>query len=248
MIFYPAIDLKEGRCVRLVQGEMATATVFSESPGEQAQAFAAAGCDWLHVVDLDGAFAGRPVNTAAVEAILSSCGLRVQLGGGIRTMATVREWLARGVHRVILGTAAVRDPDFAEEACRSFPWRVAIGIDARDGRVAVGGWAETTDLSALEVALRFQPAAPAAIIYTDISRDGAMAGPNGEATVALAREVATPVIASGGVSSMDDLAELKRCGEGILEGVICGRAVYEGRVDPRAAVALLNDEGRAGEC
>ncbi|TVR99748.1 MAG: 1-(5-phosphoribosyl)-5-[(5-phosphoribosylamino)methylideneamino]imidazole-4-carboxamide isomerase [Rhodospirillales bacterium] len=239
MIFYPAIDLKDGRCVRLVRGEMESATVFNERPGEQAVLFAAAGCTWVHVVDLDGAFAGRPVNTAAVEAILRCRNIKVQLGGGIRNMDTVRQWLDRGVHRVILGTAAVYDPAFAMAACQIYPGRVAIGIDARDGLVAVEGWSDTTRIPVLQVAERFQPAEPAAIIYTDIARDGAMEGPNIEATLALARAVTTPVIASGGVASMADLRALRQAGEGVLDGVICGRAVYEGHVDPAAAVALL---------
>jgi phosphoribosylformimino-5-aminoimidazole carboxamide ribotide isomerase len=239
MIFFPAIDLKDGRCVRLVRGEMGSATVFGEVPAAQAAEFWEAGCTWLHVVDLEGAFAGRGVNTAAVDAILQAFPGKVQLGGGIRTMASVRQWLERGVHRVILGTAAVNDPEFVTEACRVFPGRVAIGIDARDGRVAIEGWADTTEASAVEVALRFESVRPAAIIYTDISRDGAMEGPNVEATLALARAVDTPVIVSGGVSSMDDLVAIRSQGADILEGVICGRAIYEGRVGPHAAVSLL---------
>lgn len=242
MIFFPAIDLKDGHCVRLVRGEMESATVFNESPGAQAALFAAAGCTWVHVVDLDGAFAGRPVNTAAVEAILACRDIKVQLGGGIRNMDTVRQWLDRGVHRVILGTAAVYDPAFAMAACEAHPGRVAIGIDARDGLVAVEGWSDTTRIPALQVAERFQPATPAAIIYTDIARDGAMEGPNIEATLDLARAITTPVIASGGIASMADLRALRQAGQGVLEGAICGRAVYEGTVDPVAAVALLTSE------
>jgi phosphoribosylformimino-5-aminoimidazole carboxamide ribotide isomerase len=239
MIFFPAIDLKDGCCVRLVRGEMDSATVFGETPGPQAAAFWEAGCSWLHVVDLDGAFAGRPVNTAAVDAILRASPAKVQLGGGIRGMATVRQWLDRGVHRVILGTAAVNDPDFVREACLAFPGRVAIGIDARDGRVAVDGWADTTEVSAFDVAFAFEDAGPAAIIYTDISRDGAMSGPNIESTLMLARAVRTPVILSGGVSGMDDLRAIRAQGAGVLEGVICGRAIYEGRVNAEAAASLL---------
>jgi phosphoribosylformimino-5-aminoimidazole carboxamide ribotide isomerase len=242
MIFFPAIDLKDGRCVRLVRGAMDSARVFGEVPAAQAAVFWEAGCTWLHVVDLEGAFAGRAVNTAAVDAILEAFPGKVQLGGGIRTMASVRQWLERGVHRVILGTAAVNNPEFVTEACRSFPGRVAIGIDARDGRVAVEGWAEATGASALDVARRFETVRPAAIIYTDISRDGAMAGPNIEATLALALAVSTPVIVSGGVSSMDDLVAIRDAGAGIFEGVICGRALYEGRVGPEAAVSLLAPE------
>lgn len=239
MIFYPAIDLKDGRCVRLVRGEMDTATVFSDDPARQAEAFAAAGCHWLHIVDLDGAFAGRPVNTAAVEAIVAATKLRVQLGGGIRDLGTVARWLDKGVERVVLGTAAVNDPGFVKTALRSFPGRVAIGIDARSGWVAVEGWADVTEVTALQVALRFERDAPAAIVYTDISRDGTLEGPNIEATLTLARATSTPVIASGGISSMEDLLALKSSGEGLLDGAICGRAIYEGRVDPAGAVALL---------
>ena len=247
MIFFPAIDLKDGRCVRLVRGEMDSATVFAEVPAAQATAFWEAGCTWLHVVDLNGAFAGRPVNDAAVDAIVQAFPGKVQLGGGIRTMASVRQWIGRGVHRVILGTAAVNDPEFVKEACRTFPGRVALGIDARDGRVAVDGWADTAEVSALEVALRFEDVQPAAIIYTDISRDGAMAGPNIEATLALAQAVQTPVIVSGGVSGMNDLVAIRNAGAGILEGVICGRAIYEGLVGPQAAVGLLAPDARAAE-
>jgi phosphoribosylformimino-5-aminoimidazole carboxamide ribotide isomerase len=209
MIFFPAIDLKDGCCVRLVRGEMDSATVFNESPAAQAAAFREAGCSWLHVVDLDAAFAGRPVNTAAVDAILRAFPGKVQLGGGIRDMATARQWLDRGVHRVILGTAAVNDPAFVRDACLAFPGRVALGIDARDGRVAVDGWADTTEMSAFEVAFAFEDVGPAAIIYTD------------------------------GVSGMDDLHAIRAEGAGVLEGVICGRAIYEGRVDAKAAVSLL---------
>lgn len=243
MIFFPAIDLKDGKCVRLVRGAMDTATVFNDSPAAQAAAFAGVGCMWLHVVDLDGAFAGRPVNTTAVDAILKAFPGKVQLGGGIRTLGSVRSWLERGVHRVILGTAAVNDPVFVTEACRAFPGRVALGIDARDGLVAVSGWADTTEVSALDLARRFEADKPAAIIYTDISRDGAMSGPNIEATLALARAVQTPVIVSGGVASIDDLIAVRNQGSGLLEGVICGRALYEGRIDAAAAVELLAANG-----
>ncbi len=238
MILYPAIDLKDGQCVRLLRGDMAAATVFGPDPAAQARAFVAAGCRWLHLVDLDGAFAGRPVNGAAVEAILAAVTVPVQLGGGIRDRATAEGWLAGGAARVILGTAAVRDPDFVRELARSHPGRVAVGIDARGGRVAVEGWAETTDMAATELARRFEDAGVAAIVYTDIDRDGAMAGPNVAATAALARAVAIPVIASGGVASLDDLAALKACGEA-LDGVICGRALYEGKLDLGAALRLL---------
>ena len=241
MKFYPAIDLKDGACVRLLRGDMDAATVFNDDPAGQAAAFEAAGCEWLHVVDLNGAFAGRPVNETAVERIVERVGMSVQLGGGIRDMGTIEGWLVRGVDRVILGTVAVRDPSLVQEACRKFAGRVAIGIDARDGRVAVEGWAETSEITVLDLAKRFEDAGAAAIIHTDISRDGAMQGPNVEATVELAEAVAVPVIASGGVSSMDDLRRLKAASKGRLDGVISGRAVYDGRIDPAAAVALLED-------
>jgi phosphoribosylformimino-5-aminoimidazole carboxamide ribotide isomerase len=239
MILYPAIDLKDGQCVRLVKGEMDAATVFSDDPGAQAKSFAEAGFAWIHVVDLNGAFAGRPVNGAAVESILSQATIPVQLGGGIRDMATIADWLARGVARVILGTVALRDPALVRTACREFPGKVAVGIDARGGRVAVEGWAETSDTSALELASAFEDAGVAAIIFTDIDRDGAMAGPNVEATAALARQISTPVIASGGVSGHADLAALKAVEDAGIEGVICGRALYDGRIDAETALALL---------
>jgi phosphoribosylformimino-5-aminoimidazole carboxamide ribotide isomerase len=223
---------------------MESATVFNEDPAGQARSFEAAGCRWLHVVDLNGAFAGRPINGVAVDMILDAVHIPVQLGGGIRDMKTIAGWLELGVTRVILGTAAVRDPALVQEACSTFPGRVAVGIDHRDGRVAVEGWSEVSETTALELAKRLEGAGASSIIYTDISRDGAMEGPNVEATVALAKAVSTPVIASGGVSSMDDLAALKRAGEGIIEGVICGRAIYDRQVDPAAAIALLDGKGR----
>ncbi len=238
MILYPAIDLKDGNCVRLLRGEMDQATVFGTDPAAQARAFAAEGAEWLHLVDLNGAFAGAPVNGAAVEAILAAVELPLQLGGGIRTMAQVENWLDRGVSRVILGTAAVRDPALVRAAARAHPGRVAVGIDARDGMAAVEGWAETTDIGAADLARRFEDAGVAAIIYTDIDRDGAMQGPNVAATAALARAVAIPVIASGGVSSMADLEALRESGAP-LNGVISGRAIYEGRIPLAEAVALL---------
>ncbi|MEM6439255.1 MAG: 1-(5-phosphoribosyl)-5-[(5-phosphoribosylamino)methylideneamino]imidazole-4-carboxamide isomerase [Pseudomonadota bacterium] len=238
MILYPAIDLKDGQCVRLLRGEMDAATVFNDDPAAQARAFEAAGCAWIHLVDLDGAFAGRAANRAAVEAILAAVEAPVQLGGGIRDMAAVDGWLSAGVRRVILGTAAVRDPDFVRAAARAHPGRVAVGIDARGGRVAVEGWAETTDIEALDLARRFEHAGVAAIIFTDIDRDGAMQGPNIEATAALARAVSIPVIASGGVSSLDDLRALK-ASDAPLDGVISGRALYDGRIDAAEAAALL---------
>ncbi|HVL21744.1 MAG TPA: 1-(5-phosphoribosyl)-5-[(5-phosphoribosylamino)methylideneamino]imidazole-4-carboxamide isomerase [Amaricoccus sp.] len=238
MILYPAIDLKDGQCVRLLRGDMAAATVFGDDPAAQARAFAAAGCAWLHIVDLNGAFAGRPVNGAAVSAILGAVGVPVQLGGGIRDRAAIDAWLEAGVARVILGTVALREPELVRAAARANPGRVAVGIDARDGMVAVEGWAETSDVTATDLARRFEDAGVAAIVYTDIDRDGAMQGPNVAATAALARAVAIPVIASGGVSSLDDLRALKASGAP-LDGVISGRALYEGKIDLGAAVRLL---------
>ncbi|TWB41968.1 1-(5-phosphoribosyl)-5-[(5-phosphoribosylamino)methylideneamino]imidazole-4-carboxamide isomerase [Nitrospirillum pindoramense] len=240
MIIYPAIDLKDGACVRLVRGDMDQATVFNTDPADQAARFAAQGFEWLHLVDLNGAFAGRPVNGDAVAAILDRVKLPVQLGGGIRDLATIEDWLKRGVERVILGTVAVRDPELVKQACRLFPGRVAVGIDARDGRVAVEGWAEASDITALDLALKFEDAGVAAIIYTDIDRDGALGGVNVEATADLASHLTTPVIASGGVSSIADLTALKRQEDTGITGVICGRALYDGRIDPVAALALLN--------
>ena len=238
MILYPAIDLKDGNCVRLLRGEMEAATVFGTDPAAQARAFVDAGCRWLHLVDLNGAFAGHPVNAGAVEAILAAVDVPVQLGGGIRDRATLEGWLEKGIARVILGTAAVRDPEFVRDAARAFPGRVAVGIDARAGRVAVEGWAEATDLEATDLARRFEDAGVAALVYTDIDRDGAMEGPNVPATAALAHAVSIPVIASGGVSSIEDLRALKACGAP-LDGAISGRALYEGRIDLREAVRLL---------
>jgi len=237
MILYPAIDLKDGQCVRLLRGEMDAATVFSDDPASQAAAFETAGCDWLHLVDLNGAFAGRPVNEAAVEAILARITVPAQLGGGIRDMATIEGWLSRGLARVILGTVAVENPDLVRKAARAFPGQVAVGLDARDGRVATRGWAEETDLEVTDLARRFEDAGIAAIVYTDIARDGAMGGPNVAATEALARAVSVPVIASGGVSSLDDLATLR--GTGVIAGAISGRALYDGAIDLAQALALL---------
>ena len=243
MRFYPAIDLKDGDCVRLYKGEMDAATVYGGDPAAQARAFAAAGCDWLHVVDLNGAFEGRPVNGAAVDAILAAGGQKVQLGGGIRNREMIEAWLGKGVARVILGTAAVKDPGLVMEGCKSFPGRIAVGIDARDGRVAVEGWAEAADVTALDLARKFEDAGVAAIIYTDIDRDGAMEGPNVAATVELAEAVQIPVIASGGVSSMDDLRALRDAGRGLLDGVISGRALYDGAIDAAEARSLLAEGG-----
>lgn len=238
MILYPAIDLKDGNCVRLYKGEMDQATVFNDNPAAQAKAFEDAGCDWLHLVDLNGAFAGAPVNDAPVDAILKQCTVPAQLGGGIRDIATIERWIGKGLARVILGTVAVRDPGLVREAARLFPGKVAVGIDARDGMVAVEGWAETTDITALDLARKFEDAGVAAIIYTDIDRDGAMQGPNVEATAALANAVSIPVIASGGVSSIGDLHALKECGAP-LNGVISGRALYDGAIDVAEGAALL---------
>lgn len=237
MILYPAIDLKDGQCVRLLRGEMAAATVFNDDPAAQAAAFQAAGCDWVHLVDLNGAFAGAPVNAAAVEAILARVSVPCQLGGGIRDMATIEGWLGRGLARVILGTVAVENPDLVRQAARAFPGQVAVGIDARNGRVATKGWAEETDVMVTDLARQFEDAGVAAIIYTDIDRDGAMGGPNIAATEALARAVSIPVIASGGVSSMADLMALKATG--VIAGAISGRALYDGAIDLTAALAAL---------
>ena len=241
MILFPAIDLKDGQCVRLFQGDMDQVTVFGDDPAAQARDFAAAGAKWLHVVDLNGAVSGRPVNEDAVTAILDAVDIPVQLGGGIRDRDTIEFWLERGVRRVILGTIAVRDPALVEQASRKHPGRVAVGIDARDGMVAVEGWTETSATTALDLAKRFRDSGLAVIIYTDISRDGAMQGPNIEATVELARAISVPVIASGGVSSMADLEALKKAGQGLLQGVISGRALYDGRIDLAAAIGLLEE-------
>ncbi|WP_187640330.1 1-(5-phosphoribosyl)-5-[(5-phosphoribosylamino)methylideneamino]imidazole-4-carboxamide isomerase [Bosea sp. F3-2] len=239
MILFPAIDLKEGRCVRLKQGDMAQATVFNDDPAAQAAAFEAQGFQWLHVVDLDGAFAGKPMNAAAVEAILKRVAFPVQLGGGIRDMKTVAGWLEKGIRRVIIGTAAVRDPGFVREAAKEFPGQVAVGIDARDGFVAVEGWAETSSLAAADLGRRFEDAGVAAIIYTDIARDGMLEGINWDGTIALAKAVSIPVIASGGLASMADIERLCADDAAILEGAITGRALYDGRIDPAAALARI---------
>jgi len=238
MILYPAIDLKDGQCVRLLKGDMDKTTVFNDNPAAQAKAFEDAGCEWLHMVDLNGAFAGEPVNGAAVEAILAALTIPAQLGGGIRDMATIEGWLEKGLQRVILGTVAVENPDLVREAAKRFPGHVAVGLDARNGMVATRGWAEETDLEVTALARQFEDAGVAAIIYTDINRDGAMQGPNIDATAALANAVSIPVIASGGVSSMADLKALKSCGAP-LDGAISGRALYDGQIDLAEAVALL---------
>ncbi|MBS9477464.1 1-(5-phosphoribosyl)-5-[(5-phosphoribosylamino)methylideneamino]imidazole-4-carboxamide isomerase [Ancylobacter radicis] len=239
MILFPAIDLKDGKCVRLQQGDMARATVFNHDPAQQAAQFEAQGFRYLHIVDLDGAFAGKAVNAGAVERILETIAMPVQLGGGIRDLAAVEGWLGKGITRVILGTAAVRDPAFVKEAARRFPGRVAVGLDAKDGRVAVEGWAETSDLTALDLARRFEDAGVTAIIYTDIDRDGLLKGLNLDATIALAEAISIPVIASGGLASLDDVKALLEPRAAKLEGAITGRALYDGRLDPRAALALV---------
>jgi phosphoribosylformimino-5-aminoimidazole carboxamide ribotide isomerase len=239
VILFPAIDLKEGLCVRLEQGDMTRATVFNRDPAEQAHAFEQAGFEYLHIVDLDGAFAGRPVNAGAVERILDAISIPVQLGGGIRDMATVEGWLGKGVTRVIIGTAAVRDPVLVREAAARFPGRVAVGLDARDGNVAVQGWAESSELSALDIARRFEDAGVAAIVYTDISRDGMLKGLNLDATIALAEAVSIPVIASGGLASIADVEAMLAPRARKLEGAIAGRALYDGRLNAAEALAVL---------
>ena len=239
VIIFPAIDLKGGECVRLVRGDMAQATVFNVDPAAQARAFALQGFDHLHVVDLDGAFAGMPVNAQAVENILRAVTMSVQLGGGIRDMKTVRGWLDKGVSRVIIGTAAVRDPGLVREAARLYPGRIAVGIDAREGRVAVEGWAKTSDISAVELGRRFEDAGVAALIYTDIARDGALKGLNVEATLALAEAVSSPVIASGGLASIDDVKRLLAPDCARLAGAIAGRALYDGRLNAAEALAMV---------
>jgi len=239
LTLYPAIDLKDGACVRLRRGAMDDATVYSSDPGAQAKAWQDAGCQWLHVVDLNGAFAGRSVNTPAVAAILAAAKVPVQLGGGIRDMADIERWLQAGVRRVILGSAAAKTPELVPGACRAFPGQVAVGIDARGGFVATDGWAETSTVPATELALRFEDAGVAAVIYTDIGRDGMLTGLNLDQTFALAARLRSPVIASGGAGSLADLQALRDQAPANLEGVIVGRALYDGRIEPKAALALL---------
>jgi phosphoribosylformimino-5-aminoimidazole carboxamide ribotide isomerase len=242
VILFPAIDLKGGECVRLKLGDMASATVYNSDPGAQAKAFEDQGFEWLHVVDLDGAFEGRSVNGAAVEAILAATKNPVQLGGGIRNLAHIENWLRHGLARVILGTIAVRDPALVKEACKLFPGKIAVGIDARNGKVAVEGWVEESELGAIELAKRFEGAGVAAIVYTDIDRDGVLAGINWDATIALADAVSIPVIASGGLASLDDIRRMTRPDARKLEGAISGRALYDGRIDPREALAILRGQ------
>ena len=239
MILFPAIDLKDGNCVRLRQGDMDQATVFSTDPAAQARAFEAQGFEWLHLVDLDGAFAGKPVNALAVAQILEAVRIPAQLGGGIRNLATIEAWLGEGIARVILGTVAVRDPALVREACAKFPGCIAVGIDARDGKVAIEGWAETSELSALELARRFEDVGVAAIVYTDIARDGVLQGLNLEATASLANAISIPVIASGGLASIEDVRKLLAPDYAMLAGAIAGRALYDGRLDAAEALTLI---------
>lgn len=239
MILFPAIDLKDGQCVRLKLGDMGQATVYNDDPAAQARAFEALGFPWLHVVDLNGAFEGRSVNGSAVERILTAVGMKVQLGGGIRDMAGIAGWLERGIARVILGTVAVRDPALVREACRAFPGKIVVGIDARGGKVAVEGWAEASELDAVTLAKKFEDAGVAAIVYTDIDRDGVLKGINFDATLGLAQAVSIPVIASGGLAGMDDIERLASPECRILEGAISGRAIYDGRLDPKLALARI---------
>jgi phosphoribosylformimino-5-aminoimidazole carboxamide ribotide isomerase len=241
VILFPAIDLKDGQCVRLEQGDMARATVFNLDPAAQARAFESQGFEYLHVVDLDGAFAGKPMNAAAVEAMLKAIALPLQLGGGIRDLRTIEAWLANGIARVIIGTAAVRDPALVKDAAKTFPGRVAVGLDARDGKVAVQGWAETSEVTALEIARRFEDAGVAAIIFTDIARDGLLKGLNLDATIELAESISTPVIASGGFASIEDVRALLAPRAKKLAGAIAGRALYDGRLDPATALALIRN-------
>ncbi len=239
MYLLPAIDLKEGKCVRLKQGDMNQATIFNDDPAKQAESFASEGAEWIHLVDLDGAFAGRPVNAAAVEEILKAVDVRIELGGGIRSLETIEMWLKKGVSRVILGTIALRDPDFVKRACLEFPNQIAVGIDAKNGFVAVEGWAETAQMTAVDLAKKFESAGVSAIIYTDVARDGVLSGPNLATTVQLARSVSTPVIVSGGVSSLDDIRACKAEEKNNIIGVIAGRAVYDNRFTVREAVDVL---------
>ncbi|MBR1777482.1 MAG: 1-(5-phosphoribosyl)-5-[Alphaproteobacteria bacterium] len=240
MYLLPAIDLKEGKCVRLKQGDMTQSTVFNNSPAKQAELFAEQGAEWIHVVDLDGAFAGKPMNAAAVKQILQAVDVKIELGGGIRSLETIRFWLEQGVARVILGTAALRDPKLVRAACRDFPGKIAVGIDAKGGFVAVEGWAETSTIKDIDLARQFETAGVSAIIYTNVARDGVLQGPDLDSTLNLAKTVSIPVIVSGGVSSLDDIKACKKAG--VFEGVIAGRAIYEGRFTVSEAIALLEEK------
>jgi phosphoribosylformimino-5-aminoimidazole carboxamide ribotide isomerase len=244
MIFFPAIDLKDGQCVRLLRGEMDQATVFGNDPAVQARIFQDAGCSWLHLVDLNGAFEGRPVNSAAINRILAETNIKVELGGGVRDIKTIEMWLNNGVSRVILGTAALKNPQLVKRACKEYPGKIAVGVDARDGFVAVEGWSKQSDVRSIDLARKFEDEGVSAIIYTDIDRDGVMAGPNVESTLDLARATSIPVIASGGIASMEDLYALKKAAGDLLEGAVSGRAIYDGAIDLEAAVDLF--EGGVG--
>ena len=244
LILFPAIDLKDGQCVRLKLGDMATATVYNPDPAAQATAFEEQGFEWLHVVDLNGAFEGQSVNGRAVEAILKATKNPVQLGGGIRTLAHIEDWLGKGLARVILGTVAVRDPELVKQACRRFPGKIAVGIDAKGGKVAVEGWAEASSLGVIELAKQFEGAGVAAIVYTDIDRDGVLTGINWESTIELAEAVSIPVIASGGLASIADIVRMTMPDAAQLEGAISGRALYDGRIDPSEALAILSGNSK----
>ena len=241
MIFLPAIDLKDGQCVRLIKGDMAQATVFENNPADQAELFENAGCEWLHVVDLDGAFAGEPINSASITRIIESTDLEIELGGGIRELKTIEFWLSKGVSRVILGTAALKNPELVKQACTEFPGKIVVGVDAKNGYVAVEGWAKIEKTRAIDLAQTYEDAGVSAIIHTDIDRDGLMKGPNIGSTIGLAQKINIPVILSGGISSMHDLEEIKRLGGNTLEGVISGRAIYDGAIEPESAVNLLRE-------
>lgn len=240
MILFPAIDLKDGKCVRLEKGKMDKSTIFNNSPADQAKKFVKQGCKWLHMVDLNGAFEGKPVNSQAVEEVIKSLnGTPCQLGGGIRNLKTIEHWLSRGVSRVIIGTACVENPSLVKQACKEFPNQIAVGIDAKNGYVATQGWAETSDIKALDLALKFEDDGVSAIIYTDINRDGVLSGPNLEETTKLAEKLSTPVIISGGISSLEDLINCKKCKDFGISGVISGRAIYDGRIDLKEALDIL---------
>ena len=242
MIFLPAIDLKDGQCVRLFKGNLKKATIFNDNPANQAKAFQDAGCKWIHVVDLNGAFKGRPINGDAIESIIEKTSIPIDLRGAIRNRSTIEMWLAKGVSRVVLGTTALNNPNLVREACQAYPHRIAVSVDTKDGKVAIDGWSKTSEITALELAQQFEDAGVAVIIFTDIERDGVMKGPNIEATLTLASKISIPVILSGGISSMKDLRILKHLAGNTLEGVICGRAIYDGHVDPSKATILMSKQ------